>query len=87
MTTKSLPKECPATGVRSRRKFLQTATAMAAGMMTVPLTGLNRMLPCDDNPGAARPTRGGCSGRAVRRRRRPARDWTFDGIHREPAGD
>jgi hypothetical protein len=39
MTTKSLPKECPATGVRSRRKFLQTATAMAAGMMTVPLTG------------------------------------------------
>ena len=36
---KSLPKECPATGVRSRRKFLQTATTMAAGMMTVPLTG------------------------------------------------
>jgi hypothetical protein len=39
---------CPAAGVHSRREFLQTATAVAAGLMTVPLVGAE--------PGAALPT-------------------------------
>ena len=40
--------ECSAIGVHSRREFLRTASAMAAGLMTVPLAGTE--------PGVALPT-------------------------------
>ena len=48
MRKKTLPMECSAVGVHSRREFLQTASAMAAGLMTAPLAGTE--------PGAALPT-------------------------------
>jgi len=37
MRTKALPVECSAVSVQSRREFLQTAGAVATGLMTVPL--------------------------------------------------
>jgi hypothetical protein len=48
MRKKTLSMECTAVGVHSRREFLQTASVMAAGLMTAPLAGIE--------PGAALPT-------------------------------
>ncbi len=48
MKKKRLPMQCSAAGVHSRRDFLQTASAVAAGLMAAPLAGTE--------PGSALPT-------------------------------